>query len=203
MNYAEEEFEQAWNNPANTQIKLGDVDINDVLAKYYETPIPVNFTREMLWDMGAKKAWDPKIYIPYAVRAGKSWGKKILENGDEVFFRSSEQNKWLNKELYDEIFEEVYLNHKDQIATFLGRQDLVDESGKTIHTENHQPLFHVQQSVEGEESNPINVWRIVHLTDGKDLKLIQLFKKLENPTALPGYAEIYIKKDLKVPLLHK
>lgn len=203
MNYAEDVFEKAWNNPAYTQIKLDDVDINATLTRYYETPISVNFTRKMLWDMETKKAWDPKTYIPYVVRDGKSWGRKILENGDEVFVRSSEQKQWLNGEVYEEVFEEVYLNHKDQKATFLGTQNLKDSSGKYLYLKNHQPIFHVQHSVEGEETNPINVWRIVHLTEGKDQKLIEHFKKLENPTVLPGFVEIYIEKDLQIHLSHK
>lgn len=203
MNYAEEVFEQAWNNPAYTQIKLDDVDINATLTKYYETPIPVNFTRKMLWDMETKKAWDPKTYIPYVVRDGKSWGREILENGDEVLVRSSQQKQWLNGEVYEEVFEKVYLNHKDQRATFLGTQNLKNSSGESLYLKNHQPLFHVQHSVEGEETNPINVWRIVHLTEGKDQKLIEHFNNLKNPTVLPGFVEIYIEKDLQIPLSHK
>lgn len=203
MNYAEEVFEQAWNNPAYTQIKLDDVDINATLARYYETPIPVNFTRKMLWDMETKKAWDPKTYIPYVVRDGKSWGRELLENGDEVLVRSSQQKQWLNGEVYQEVFEEVYLNHKDQRATFLGTQNLKDSSGEYLYLKNYQPLFHVQHSVEGEETNPTNVWRIVHLTEGKDQKLIEHFKKFKNPTVLPGFVEIYIEKDLQIPLSHK
>lgn len=203
INYAEEIFEQAWNNPAYTQIKLDDVDINETLIRYYETPIPVNFTRQMLWDIETKKAWDPKTYISYVVRDGKSWERKILENGDEVFVRSSQQKQWLNGEVYEEVFEEVYLNHKAQRATFLGTQNLKDSSGDYLHLKNHQPLFHVQHSVEGKENNPINVWRIVHLTEGKDQKLIEHFKKLKDSTVLPGFVEIYIEKDLQIPLSHK
>lgn len=203
MNDAEEVFEQAWNNPEYTQIKLDDVDINETLSKYYETPIPVNFTRQMLWDMEAKKAWDPRAYIPYVVRDGKSWGRKILANGDEAFVRSSKQKQWLNGTVYEEVFEEVYLNHKDQRATFLGTQNLKDSSGKCLYLKNQQPLFHVQHSVEGEENSPVNVWRIVHFTEGKDQKLIEHFNNLKDPTALPGFVEIYIEKDLQIPLTHK
>lgn len=202
-NYAEEIFEQAWNNPEYTQIKLDDVDINETLSKYYETPIPVNFTRQMLWDTETKKAWDPKAYIPYVVREGKSWGGEILENGDEVFVRSSQQKQWLNSELYGEVFEEVYLNHKDQRATFFGVKKLNDSFDECLYCKNQQPLFHVQHSVEGNENSPVNVWRIVHLTEGKDQKLIEHFNNLKDPTVLPGFVEIYIEKDLQIPLFHK
>lgn len=203
MNYAEEEFEKAWNNANYTQIKLDDININKVLDEHYETLIPVNFTRQMLWDMETKKAWDPKTYIPYVVRDGQSWGRELLENGDEVLVRSSQQKQWLNGEVYEEVFEEVYLNHKDQIATFIGTQNLRDSFGESLHLENQQPLFYIQHSVGGEESNPLNVWRIVHLTEGKDLQLIEHFKKLKDPTKLPGFVEIYIENDLQIPLSHK
>jgi len=203
MNYAEEIFEQAWNNPEYTQIELDDIDINKTLSKYYETLIPVNFTRQMLWDMETKKAWDPKTYIPYVVSDGKSWGREILTNGDEAFVRSSQQKQWLNGAVYEEVFEEVYLNHKDQRVTFIGTQNLKDSSGKWLYLKNQQPLFHVQHSVEGEENSPINVWRIVHLTARKDQKLIEHFKNLKDPTVLPGFVEIYIEKDLQTPLSHK
>lgn len=203
MSSAEAEFERAWNNPAYTQIRLDDVDINETLIRYYKTAIPVNFTRQMLWDVETKKAWDPKTYIPYVVKEGKSWGRKELKNGDEVFVRSSLQKQWLDGEVYEEVFEKVYLNHKEQRATFLGTQNLKDSKGTYLQIKNNQPLFHVQHSVEGKENNPINVWRIVHLTEAKDQKLIEHFKDLKDPTVLPGYVEIYITKDLQIPLTHK
>ena len=77
----EEAFEQAWNNPEYTQITLDDVNINETIIKHYNTPIPIYFTRHMLWDMETKKAWDPKTYIPYVVKEGNAWGKEILKNG--------------------------------------------------------------------------------------------------------------------------
>lgn len=203
MNYAEEVFEQAWNNPEYTQIKLDDVDINETLSRYYETLTPVNFTRQMLWDLETKKAWNPNVYIPYVLRDGKSWGREILANGDEAFVRSSYQKQWLNREVYEEVFEEVYLNHKDQIATFIGTQSLIDSSGEYLCLKNQQPIFHVQHSVEGEENNPINVWRIVHLTEGKDQQLIEHCNNLNDPRVLPGFVEVYIENDLQIPLSHK
>ena len=203
MNDAEEIFEQAWNKPEYTQMKLDDININETLSKYYKTPKPVNFTRQMLWDVETKKAWDPKTYISYIVKEGKSWGKKLLPNGDETFVRSSQQKQWLNREKYEQVFEEVYLNHKDQRATFIGTQNLKDSSGEWLHIKNQQPLFHVQHSVEGEEDTPINVWRIVHLTEEKDQKLIEHFNDFKSSTALPGFVEKYIQKDLHIPLTYK
>jgi len=197
--YAEEEFEQAWNNPAYTQAELDDVNINEVLSEYYETPRPLSFNRQMLWDVETKKAWDPKTYIPYVVRDGNSWGREILDNGDEVFVRSSEQKQWLNSEIYEVVFEKVYLNHKDQKATFIGSKAEND----SIQHQNQQPIFHVQHSIQGEENCPINVWRIVYLTEKKEPRFIEELQKRHDPTKLPGFVEIYIEKDLQIPLLHK
>jgi hypothetical protein len=202
-NYAEEEFEQAWNNPKYTQIKLDDVDINETLSKYYELSTPIHFTRQMLWDVEIKKAWDPKTYISYVVRDGKSWGREILENGDVVFVRSSQQKQWLNPEKYGEVFEKVFLNHKEQIATFIGTNILKDEIGNDIDLENDQFLFHVQHSVGGDEENPVNIWRIVHLTEKKDQQIIDFFQTQNDTTELPGFVEIYIEKDLHTSISHK
>ncbi|WP_068468854.1 hypothetical protein [Candidatus Protochlamydia phocaeensis] len=203
MNEAEEEFEQAWNNPDYTQARLDDANINDILSKYYETPIPIHFTRQLLWDVEIRKAWDPKTYLSYVVRDGKSWDRKVLENGDEVFVRSTEQKQWLNSDVYAEVFEKVYLNYKDQKVTFIGSQRLKNSEGEDIYLQNDQPLFHVQHSVEGEENTPLNVWRIVYLTEQKDQRFIDRLQQLNDPTRLPGYVEIYIKKDLQIPLSHK
>lgn len=200
-NYAEEEFEKAWNNSVYTQVKLDDVNINEILSRYYKTPIPIKFTRQMLWDMETKKAWDPKTYIPYVVREGKSWGRSILENGDEILVRSSEQKQWLNSEIYEEVYEKVYLNHKEQKATFIGSKRLKNNEGVYIYLQNQQPIFHVQHSVEGEEDNPINVWSIVYLTEKKDPRFMEELEKRNDPTRLPKFVEIYIENDLKIPLL--
>jgi hypothetical protein len=202
-NYAEEEFERAWNNPQYTQAKLEDLNINDILDTHYDLEAPISFNRDMLWDVETKKAWDPKAYIPYVVREGKSWGRQTLENGDEILVRSSEQRQWLNKDVFEEVFEKVYLNHRDQIATFIGSQSLVDSDGVTIYVDNEQPLFHVQHSVGGEENSPVNVWRIVFLTSEYDSKFVEELTKHNNPTRVPGFVEIYIKKDLNTPFTHK
>lgn len=202
LNFAEEEFELAWQNPNYTQIQLADVDVNQKLLLYYETQVPVNFTRQLLWDMETKKAWDPKTYISYVVKEGKSWGRQILDNGDEFFVRSSLQKQWLDDTVYEEVFEKVYINNKEQKITFLGTLQLFDDNGNLMEIDHQQPLFHVQHGVGGDEENPINLWRIVLLTEGEDQDLLNRFKELDDPTRLPGFIEIYIKKDMQIPLAH-
>ncbi len=200
---AEEKFENAWNNPAYTQIRLDDVDINKALNLSYHTESPVNFTADMLWDMETKKAWSPIHYIPYVVKEGRSWGKKKLENGNEYFVRISQQKQWLNNDVYEEVFEEVYVNHQDRKITFIGTNRVQDESGNYISFNNEQPLFYVEHSVKGTKDNPVNVWRIIFLTHKKEGKLIELFQKLNNRNILPRFVEIYIENDLHIPLRRK
>jgi hypothetical protein len=197
---ARKAFEECWNNPAYTQIELDDVDVNRTLS-HYTTEEPVHFTREMLWDMEVKKAWDPGRYIPYVVHEGsaESWGRQCPSVDEEMYIRSSAQKQWLHPEVYETVYEEVYLNHRDQVVTFLGTKTLQDRPELTPG----QPLFHVQHSVGGEEDRPLNKWRIVHLTETKDERLIQYFKRFNNPAMLPGFIKIYIEQDLHIPLSKK
>jgi hypothetical protein len=200
---AEKEFEQAWNNPNYTQVKLENVDINEVLKNNYVTDKPIRFTRKMLWDLETKKAWNPKVYIAYVARTSHSWNKKELEDGNETFLRSSEQRQWFNSENFADVFEKVYVNHPEQRVTFIGTDKLEDENHHLIYAKNDQPIFYVQHAVEGNEDQPINVWRIVFLTKEKDPKFNELFAARRNPAKLPGYVEIYIKNDLSTSLSPK
>ena len=202
-NFAEDTFEKAWKNPNFTQIELNDVDVNEIIKNHYVTDSSVQFTRTMLWDMETKKAWDPVSYIPYAAQNGLSWGRKELPNGNEVFVRSTDQKQWLNPEVFEQVFELVYLNHQEQKATFLGVNCVVDPSQRWAEKENEQPLFHVQHVVGGTEESPLNKWKIVHLTIGKDPRLIHLFKERIQADRLPGYIENYIIKDLRISFIHE
>ena len=197
---AESEFEKCWKNPSYTPIELDDVDINHALL-HYSTSKPVQFTRKMLWDMETKKAWDPGKYIPYVVLDGsaQSWGKHASPAAD-IFVRSSQQKQWLNPNIYEDVFEEVYVDHRKQLVTFLGVTTLPERSKQIIPK---QPLFHVQHAVGGTEMHPLNEWRIVHLTKKRDFPLIEKFKGFNDPTTLPGFVEMYIKKDLGIAIEKK
>lgn len=199
---AEKEFEKCWRNAKYTSIKLDDVDVNQTLS-YYETQKPVHFTRKMLWDMEKKKAWNPGNYISYVIREGsaKSWEKhKCPETDGEIFVRCSAQRKWLNPEVFEEVYEEVYVNDKDQIVTFLGVKRL---PGNVNDIHPTQPIFHVQHGVAGNENRPLNTWRIIHLTEESNKNLIEHFNGFNDPTILPGFIKAYIEKDLKIPIRKK
>jgi hypothetical protein len=195
-------FEECWRKPNYTQIELHDVDVNKTLLNYKMNK-PIIFTRSMLWDMETKKAWNPGKYIPYVIRQGseKAWGKHPSSgpNG-EIFVRSSFQKQWLNPDIYEEVFEEVYVNNEDQLITFIGTINLPERSDQLNPK---QPIFHVQHGVAGTENQPLNTWRIVHLTPIKDKNLIALFSKMNDPNILPGFIKSYIENDLATEIEEK
>src|SRR6266702_543160 len=125
-------------------------------------------TRAMLWDMETRKAARPGTYIPFVVRAGsdRSWNRRTGDGG-EYLDRCSMQRLWLNPQRCELILERAFLNHHDQKVTFLG-----------VH------------SVGGTELQPLNRWRIVHLTDAPDERLIEGFDHMAASPWLAEHTEI-------------
>ena len=200
----EEAFERAWTDPGNTRTELPPVDINQVLARYYRTNKPLRFTRTMLWDMEVKKAFRPDLYIPSVVSAESSryWRRQAAAGGAESFVRCSQQRLWLKPTEYGLVLERVYLNPARQSATFIGASELPDQDGNLLRAGEGQPLFHVEHSVDGDELRPLNLWRIVYLTDRPMQKLIERFK-LAKELWLREFIEIYIRRDLKIELTRR
>lgn len=71
--------------------------------------------------------------------------------------------------------------------------------GNPLRAGDWQPLFHVEHSVDGSELRPLNLWRIVFLTDGRRRQLIERFKPAKD-VWLRELIEIYIRRDLKIVL---
>ena len=94
-----------------------------------------------------------------------SRGGRSATDGTESFVRSSQQRLWLEPEEYGLVLEYVCLNHTEQKVTFIGAAELPDRDSTLLLAAERQPLFHVEHSVGGDESRPLNSWRIVHLTD--------------------------------------
>jgi hypothetical protein len=90
-----------------------------------------------------------------------------LTEGDQRFLRASEQRAWKG-DAYGQVLEEVYQSPREYRILFLGRAELVSEDGRALRAGGHQPLFHVDYSVGGTDTQPLNLWRIVHLTPEKD-----------------------------------
>ena len=179
--------------------------MNHALAKEYDGVEGLALTRTQLWEMEVKKAARPDLFIPGVICAGtaRSWGRRQLDSGAEVFIRVSEQRLWLQPDSYGTVIEACHLNHSSQQVTFIGLAEVEDDSGQTITASPKQPLFHVVHGVSGTEEVPLNTWRIVHLASDEDGALSKRFKLMEEASGLPEYVERYIQDVLKIPLTPK
>ncbi len=101
------------------------------------------------------------------------------------------------------VLEPVCLNPPQQKVTFIGAAELPDRDGNLLRADARQPLFHVVHSVGGDESRPLNEWRIVHLTDRPEPKLVERFTRMANDVWLPEFIEIYIRSDLNIELTRR
>jgi hypothetical protein len=195
---AEAEFSRAWSNPRYMQVTLEPVDVNQALEAHYWLAQVLTFTRTMLWDVEARKARDPLHYIPTVVKEGHSWAFET--SGDEErLLRTSRQRQWLTGEV-GLVLEQAYLNHAQQRVIFLGARELRDADGTLLRSDPRQPLFHVEHAVGGTERRPLNLWRIVHLTDGPDQRLVERFAEISKAPGLPEFIELYIQRDLQIGL---
>ncbi len=198
----EEVFASAWKRDGYTSIELDPLDVNQVLADEYDHHEGLALTRTQLWEMEVKKAARPDLFIPGVIRAGtaRSWGRRKLMNGDEVFIRVSEQRLWLQPDSYGTVIEACYLNHTSQQVTFIGLPEVEDDAGRTVVASPEQPLFHVVHGVSGTEEKPLNTWRIVHLASDEQGALAKRFELMSRASGLPEYVERYIEDVLKNPL---
>ncbi len=201
----EGEFQRAWADPSNTRFELPPVDVNRILAEHYRTSEPLTFTRTMLWDIEVRKAWRPDRYIPSVVLKGsaRTWGRRSGADGTESFIRSSQQRLWLEPAKYGLVLEQVCLNPTQQKVSFIGAAELPDRDRNLLRAGARQPLFHVEHSVGGDESRPLNKWRIVHLTDRLEHRLVERFTLMANDVWLPEFIEIYIRSDLNIKLTRR
>ena len=195
-------FADAWNREGHTSIEFDPLDVNQVLADEYNGAVGLALTRTQLWEMEVKKAARPDLFIPGVIRAGtaRSWGRRELKSGDEVFIRVSEQRLWLQPDSYGTVIEACYLNHSSQQVTFIGLPEVEDDAGRTVTASTKQPLFHVVHGVSGTEEAPLNTWRIVHLANDDHGALSKRFELMSQASGLPEYVERYIKDVLKSPL---
>lgn len=170
---ARAEFERAWEQAGHTRIEVDPVDVNQLLSQSYPIDDGFRLTGQMLWDAEVAKAWDPGTYIPGVVLEGSSWGRKTLPDGKHWFVRSSRQVAWKTGTRPCLVLEEVYLDPAGRSVLFLGRASLLGPDGAPVDAAADQPLFHVEHAVTGTEQEPLNRWRIVHLTETEDPTLIE------------------------------
>jgi hypothetical protein len=197
----ETEFARAWDIPGHTRYQLPDININQMIAARYTTAAPLTFTRGMLWDMEARKAASPGSYIPSVVQAGsdRSWNRHDGDSG-EYLDRCSMQRLWLNPQRYELILERAFLNHREQKVTFLGVAELPGPDRTLLRAGTGQPLFHVEHSVGGTNTRPLNRWRVVHLTEAVDEQLTAVFEHMAGSHWLAEHTEIYTRDTLGIQL---
>lgn len=192
-------FEQAWNDPAHTRFEIPPLDVNRILAERYELERPLQLTRAQLWDMEARKARRPDLFIPYVVERGSAavWDDRGESAGVERFVRRSRQRLWLQPERHEWILEQTRVDHIRQQVTFIGAAEYPADDGAILRAGAGQPIFHVIHGVGGEEARPLNLWSVVFLTPHQDSRLLAPFVRMAFEGWLPGYVEIYIRENLK------
>jgi len=195
----------AWNQPANTTLETRPQDVNKILHAWYEADPLVSLTRGNVWEMETRKAADPAKYIPNVVKAGSVEKFPSTYDGQyEYFTRISDQKVWNHPTTYTTVIEHVCVDHNNQIITFIGADEFTAPDGRTIVRGVDQPLFHVEHGVGGEDDQPLNTWKIVHLTREVDPTLTAGLKAWsEKGNSLTKYLEVYIQEDLNVQLRHK
>ena len=66
-----------------------------------------------------------------------------------------------------------------------------------------QPIFHVEHSVGGTEADPLNLWRIVNLTEEPAPALVAAFDELANDRYLRVFVEVYLREVLGRDLVRR
>jgi hypothetical protein len=195
----EEVFRAAWEDPAATRYELTPLDVSEVLATRYVLGEPLVFTRTMLWDLETRKARHPDVFIPSVVAAGSAaaWGD------ENVFVRRSRQRLWLDPETFGWVLEQTRLDHGEQAVTFIGTAEHPGPDGELLRATTDQPIFHVEHSVGGTETRPLNLWRIVHRTTTPDTRLVAAFTRIDADPWLPEHLEIYVRDVLGIALTRR
>jgi hypothetical protein len=197
-------FEQAWTAPGTTPVELPAVPVNDVLRDRYDVRPPFAYTGTQLWDMEVRKAAAPDRYIPTVVKAGSASRFPSTRHGQlEDFTRVSDQRLWAEPDRYATIVEHVRLDHEHRRAFFIGADRFETPDGRVVTAGAGQPLFHVEHSVAGPEDAPLNLWRIVHLTDTPDPTLTAAFQDLANDRYLRVFIEVHLREDLGRELVRR
>ena len=108
----------------------------------------------------------------------------------------------LDPRAYDDLFAEkldLFLRLGDTSHPRWQGRFRPELSGQGVFPRPHQPRLPVWIGVGGTEDDPQNLWSIVLLTDKPDPRYLAPFEARVDE-GLPGFVEIYIRKDLGVEL---
>jgi hypothetical protein len=191
------ELERAWAAEGTTTAELPPVAVNRVIREHYEVRPEAAFTATSLWDMEVRKAKSPDKYLPNVVKPGSLQRFPSVRRGQfEDFTRISEQRLWLDQASFGVVIEHVRLDHHNRCAFFIGAERYRTPDGRTVEAGTGQPIFHVEHGVAGAEEEPLNLWRIVHLTKRHDPALAACFEEMGGGPYLRDFNEVYLREDL-------
>ncbi|WP_405057268.1 hypothetical protein OG474_31625 [Kribbella sp. NBC_01505] len=185
---------QAWSAPETTSVELPPVRVNEVLRARYDVQPAFSYTGAELWDMETRKAAAPDQYIPTVVRPSSAEKFPSTWHGQiEEFTRVSDQRLWADPAQFVTVIEHVRLDHANRRAFFVGAERFETPDGRILTAGQGQPIFHVEHSVAGPEDDPLNLWRIIHLTEAPDDKLADAFADLAKDPYLRVFIEVHLR----------
>ncbi|MGI5501387.1 hypothetical protein [Lentzea sp. CA-135723] len=196
-------FEQAWAQPGNTVADLPAVRVNEVLRERYRVTPPFAYTGTQLWDMEVRKAKAPDVFIPTVVLPGAEKFPSVWHGQVEEFTRVSEQRLWAHPGRTARIIEHVRLDHERRRAFFVGDERFEAPDGRVFTAGTGQPIFHVEHSVGGTETDPLNLWKIVNLTDEVDPDLVAAFDRMAKDPYLRVFVEVHLREVLGRELVRR
>ncbi|MEU3642775.1 hypothetical protein AB0E59_05270 [Lentzea sp. NPDC034063] len=196
-------FEQAWAAAGATTADLPPVRVNEVLRERYVVSPPFEYTGARLWDMEVRKAKAPDVFIPTVVLPGAEKFPSVWRGQVEEFTRVSEQRLWVDRASTALIIEHVRLDHENRRAFFVGDARFEAPDGRVFTAGTGQPIFHVEHSVGGCEEDPLNLWRIVNLTEQWDPALAAAFDELAHDRYLRVFIEVHLREVLGRELVRR
>lgn len=189
---AAEQFERAWSTASNTRFTVPSMRPNALLRRQtWSAGRAPRVTALMVWDSEVRKAREPVRYIPSIVSEARTWGHERHPDGTETFWRESQQRAWISGEPV-RVIERAFVDATRRRILFLGAPAAVGPDGATIDATDQQPIFFVEHSVTGAEDDPEIQWRIVHLTEVPDERLVARISAVAAAAALPEYVSIYL-----------
>ncbi|MFJ5984636.1 hypothetical protein [Lentzea sp. NPDC092896] len=177
--------------------------VNEVLRERYVVSPPFEYTGARLWDMEVRKAKAPDLFIPTVVLPGAEKLPSVWRGRVEEFTRVSEQRLWVDRASAALIIEHVRLDHENRRAFFVGDARFEAPDGRVFTAGTGQPIFHVEHSVGGGGEDPLNLWRIVNLTEGRDPALMAAFDELAHDRYLRIFIEVHLREVLGRELVRR